>query len=386
MKILLVNYEYKPQCGGAGFATYNLAKELSRQGHHVELLIGWDYRFGQPELLEHVPTYVVTLRKKSVHESSPIGVLCFIVKGLPLISKLTKKNKYDIIQFYFSIPTGMLKYGIRGNIPYVCSLRGIDVPSKRKDKYAFLRDALNFVNKNIVKNASAVTALSGELAEWFHAVYQDIPVQVIPNGLDCKLFTRKQNYGNKVWKFVTVARLIECKNIELSMRAFKKVHETYPEITLDIIGEGYLHEKLDKVIDEEGMSEYIHLLGYVDSAELAKTLCGYDVFYLLTVADSFGQVFIEAMACGLPVICADIGGPKEIVVDGVTGIKAVPDNEKSTVQALEYAIQHPDKMREYGENGYKRAIEEYSIESIADRHIKVYREIILHNKETVIER
>ena len=234
MNILLINYEYKPQCGGAGFATYNLAKELNRQGHHVDLMIGWDDHFGQPELLDGSKTYVVKLRKKSVHESSPLGVLGFIIKGMPLIAKITKRNSYDVIQFFFSVPTGLLKYGIKNKIPYVCSLRGIDVPSARKDKYAFLRKILNLVNRDIVKNSSAVLALSNELAGWFHNAYTDIPVEVIPNGLDCTLFSRKEQCSEKIKKFVTVTRLIECKNIELSMRAFKKVHEMHPDITLDL--------------------------------------------------------------------------------------------------------------------------------------------------------
>lgn len=376
MNILLVNYEYKPQCGGAGFATYNLAKELNRQGHRVELMIGWDDRFGQPELLEGVKTYVVKLRKKSVHESSPLGVLGFVMKGLPLISKVTKRNQYDIIQFFFSIPTGLLKYGIRNNIPYVCSLRGIDVPSARKDKYGFLRNILNLVNSNIVRNASAVMALSNELAGWFHNVYADIPVEVIPNGLDYTVFSHKEQYSPQIKRIVTVARLIECKNIELSMRAFKKAHEAHPEITLDIIGEGYLHETLENVIQEEDMAEFICLKGYIDPKEIATKLKEYDLFYLLTIADSFGQVFIEAMACGLPVICADIGGPKEIVVDGVTGLKVKPNGEESAVEALEYAIRHPDVMKEYGENGYDRVMREYSIESVARKHVEVYKKIV----------
>lgn len=376
MNILLVNYEYKPQCGGAGFATYNLAKEFTRQGHHVELMIGWDDRFGQPELLEGVKTYVVKLRKKSVHESSPLGVLGFILKGMPLISTLTKKNYYDVIQFFFSVPTGLLKYGIKNNIPYVCSLRGIDVPSARKDKYAFLRNILNMVNKDIVKNASAVMALSNELAGWFHNAYAEIPVEVIPNGVDYTLFSCKEEYSQSIERFVTVARLIECKNIELSMRAFKKVHEIYPKIALDIIGEGYLHEQLEKVIHEEKMEGYICLKGYTDPKVIASTLKEYDLFYLLTVADSFGQVFVEAMACGLPVICADIGGPKEIVVDGVTGLKTLPNDEKSTIEALEYAIQHPDVMKKYGESGYERVLKEYSIESVAKKHLEVYHNVI----------
>lgn len=376
MNILLINYEYKPQCGGAGFATYNLAKELNRQGHHVDLMIGWDDHFGQPELLDGSKTYVVKLRKKSVHESSPLGVLGFIIKGMPLIAKITKRNSYDVIQFFFSVPTGLLKYGIKNKIPYVCSLRGIDVPSARKDKYAFLRKILNLVNRDIVKNSSAVLALSNELAGWFHNAYTDIPVEVIPNGLDCTLFSRKEQYSEKIKKFVTVTRLIECKNIELSMRAFKKVHEMHPDITLDIIGEGYLRKSLEKVIREEEMTEYICLKGYMEPTEIAAKLKEYDLFYLLTIADSFGQVFIEAMACGLPIICADIGGPKEIVVNGVTGLSVVPNDEESTVKALEYAIRHPKVMKEYGENGYQRVVNEYSIESVARKHIEVYSRVI----------
>ena len=376
MNILLINYEYKPQCGGAGFATYNLAKELNRQGHHVDLMIGWDDHFGQPELLDGSKTYVVKLRKKSVHESSPLGVLGFIIKGMPLIAKITKRNSYDVIQFFFSVPTGLLKYGIKNKIPYVCSLRGIDVPSARKDKYAFLRKILNLVNRDIVKNSSAVLALSNELAGWFHNAYTDIPVEVIPNGLDCTQFSRKEQCSEKIKKFVTVTRLIECKNIELSMRAFKKVHEMHPDITLDIIGEGYLRKSLEKVIREEEMTEYICLKGYMEPTEIAAKLKEYDLFYLLTIADSFGQVFIEAMACGLPIICADIGGPKEIVVNGVTGLSVVPNDEESTVKALEYAIRHPKVMKEYGENGYQRVVNEYSIESVARKHIEVYSRVI----------
>lgn len=376
MKILLVNYEYKPQCGGAGFATYNLAKELDRQGHLVELIVGWDFRFGNPEIINNVPTHVVELRKKSVHESSPLGVMGFIIKGLPLISRLTQKSDYDIIQFFFSIPTGILKYGIKRNIPYICSLRGIDVPSSRKDKYVVLRKVLNNVNSDIVRHASAVTALSNELASWFNNEYPDVEVQIIPNGLNHNLFCRKKQYNREIRRFVTVARLIKCKNIELSMRAFKIVHGLYPNITLDIIGEGYLHDELNEIIQRERMSEYIRLKGFIDSSEIAVILCEYDLFYLLTVADSFGQVFIEAMACGLPVICADIGGPKEIVVDGVTGIKVLPDDVESAVDALKYAILHPDEMQIYGENGYRRVLREYSIESVVEKHIDVFKSIL----------
>ena len=87
------------------------------------------------------------------------------------------------------------------------------------------------------------------------------------------------------------------------------------------------------------------------------------------------------MACGLPVICADIGGPKEIVVDGVTGIKVLPDDVESAVDALKYAILHPDEMQIYGENGYRRVLREYSIESVVEKHIDVFKSILKNRGE-----
>ena len=71
MKILLVNYEYKPQCGGAGLGTYNMARTFCSMGHKVSLLIGWDYTYGQPQIIEGMDTYVIKTKKKNIHQSTP---------------------------------------------------------------------------------------------------------------------------------------------------------------------------------------------------------------------------------------------------------------------------------------------------------------------------
>lgn len=61
---MLVNYEYKSQCGGAGLGTYNMAKAFQQMGHDVTLLIGWDYKYGRPEILSNVDTYIIKIKKK----------------------------------------------------------------------------------------------------------------------------------------------------------------------------------------------------------------------------------------------------------------------------------------------------------------------------------
>ena len=78
-----------------------------------------------------------------------MGLLTFIMRGMKEIKRLTRENEYDVIQFYFSVPTGILKYGIKKNVPYVISLRGMDIPGFRKDKYRFQSLITQGINKAV---------------------------------------------------------------------------------------------------------------------------------------------------------------------------------------------------------------------------------------------
>lgn len=373
MKILLVNYEYKPQCGGAGLATYNLAKALHNMGHNVSLVIGWDHRFGEPEIIQGVDTHVISLRKKGMLESSPKGILQFLIKGYFKIFMLSRKEKYDIVQFFFSVPTGLLKYALKKRTPYICSLRGMDVPSaERNDKFTKMIRKIEFLNKRIVCGAAGITVLSSEQKECFGHTYPNLDVNIIPNGVSFEGIVPKKSYSEKVRKFMLTGRFIECKNIELTMYAFQKVHEKYPDIMLDIYGDGYLKEHFENIIAKENMSDYIYLKGYIEQNKLFELMPDYDVFILLTVGDSFGQVFTEAMACGLPVICADKGGPVDIVSDMETGLRVKPNDLEASVEAVLYMIEHPQQTESFGIQGRLKAESEFSMKGIAQRHLDLY--------------
>lgn len=373
MKILLVNYEYKPQCGGAGLATYNLAKELNSLGHKVSLVIGWDSRFGEPEIINGVDTHVIPLRKKAMLESSPKGIAQFLMRGYFKIFSLSRKENYDIVQFFFSIPTGILKYALKRGTPYICSLRGMDVPSEeRTDKFSKMIRKLAFLNKRIVNSAAGITVLSSQQKECFESVYSNLHAYIIPNGVSLEGIVPKKNYSSGVRKFILTGRFIECKKIELTMHAFKKVHEIYPDVILDIYGDGYLKAHFEEVIARENMADYIHLKGYVDQKNLFQIMVDYDAFILLTVGDSFGQVFTEAMACGLPVICADKGGPVDIVSHMETGLRITPNDFDAAVEAILYLIKQPQQATLFGMNGRLKAENVFSIRGIAQKHLDFY--------------
>lgn len=376
MKILLVNYEYKPQCGGAGLGTYNMARTFCQMGHEVSILIGWDYTFGEPELIDGVKTYIIKTKKKNIHQSTAAGLLKFVVSGLSVIHNITKKQKFDIIQFYFSVPTGILKFGIKGNVPYVISLRGMDIPGFRNDKYKLLSEITKGVNKLVTKDAAAVTSLSAEAGRFFTNFSPTTKIDVIPNAVDYEQYTPKKIYSNTVKKFVAVSRLTGFKNLDLMIKAFAELQKKYPDIELDIYGEGRDRENLEKLIKELSAETYIRLKGYADRQKLIEVLPEYDVFSLMSIGDSFGIVFIEAMAVGLPIICARAGGPIEIVVEQETGLFANPNDMKDTIRVIEYCINHPGEMEKFGRKGRERVINCYSRESVAEQHIEVYKRCV----------
>lgn len=376
MKILLVNYEFKPQCGGAGLATYNMAKAFAGEGHRVTLLIGWDFAFGQPEALDGVDMHVISIKKKNIHQSTGKGLLGFVFKGIPAMRRLTKKERFDIIQFYFSVPTGLLKYGIRGKVPYVVSLRGVDIPGFREDRYTLMSRLTIPPNLWVTRGAAAVLALSAESAKYYRRIAPEIPITIIPNAVEHAKYQRKETYCGQVSRFVCVARLTSFKRLDLLVGAMARLHEEFPWVSLDIYGEGFLREELEKQIESLDATEYIALRGYESAENLVKLLPTYDVFALPSVAETFGVVFIEAMACGLPVVCADSGGPLEVVVEGKTGFLCKRDDEDDLLRGLRECVLHPEEMERFGRAGWQRVMENYTIPIVATEHLALYGRLI----------
>ena len=376
LKILLVNYEYKGQGGGAGQQMYYMAESFRNLGHSVAVLAGWDYAFGSPDSPEGIESHFVKIKRKNVQLSTPFGLLKFVLRGTLRLRKLTKSTNFDIIQFYFSVPTGILKFGIHGTVPYVVSLRGMDIPGLQKNRYKTLSFLTSFVNKHVARNAASVTCLSKEAADVYRRFAPNIDITVIPNSIDFDAYTVKTSYQDKVVRIVSIGRLVSWKRMDLLIEAVVKLKEKHPKITLDIFGDGYQREFLMDMIKERKAEHFIFLKGFVDKKYFQDELSSYDLFALMSTGDSFGLVFIEAMACGLPVLAARKGGPIEIVEESVTGLLAAPDDLEDTIKQLDFCISNPQKMKLYGGNSRVRVENMYTVEAAAKRHVDLYRQII----------
>jgi len=174
-------------------------------------------------------------------------------------------------------------------------------------------------------------------------------------------------------RFIATGSLIYRKGFDLFAKAFSKLNLPKDKWELIIIGEGEERANLQKQIDAGGFSDNIHLVGSKNKIEIAKMLNESDVFVLPSRSETFGVVYIEAMACGLPVIATPCGGPEEFVNEKNGLLVPVDD-----VNALAAAIKH---MYEHHQDYNRQAIADncqarFSSEVIAKQLTKIFEKVI----------
>ncbi|MDQ3224236.1 MAG: glycosyltransferase family 4 protein, partial [Gemmatimonadota bacterium] len=134
MRILILNYEYPPIGGGAAVATAALAHGMVERGVTVDVVTAGAGRRATRLPAESLgerglTVYRVKSRRTGVHEAGMGDAASYLIAALPLIRRLMRRHRYDVVHVFFSLPTGALLplLDLRG-IPVVVSLRGSDVP------------------------------------------------------------------------------------------------------------------------------------------------------------------------------------------------------------------------------------------------------------------
>jgi N-acetylgalactosamine-N,N'-diacetylbacillosaminyl-diphospho-undecaprenol 4-alpha-N-acetylgalactosaminyltransferase len=165
---------------------------------------------------------------------------------------------------------------------------------------------------------------------------------------------------------ITVGRLEKPKNQELLITAFKMVAEKIPNSRLIIIGEGNLRNELKILVSRFRIDDKVEFTGYRQNpfAYMARA----DLFTLSSDTEGFGNVIIEAMACGCPVISTDCpSGPGEIITSGENGILTEPANMEDLSKAMIKLLQNNTIREKMIKNAYKRA-EDFSLNKILKQY------------------
>ena len=176
-----------------------------------------------------------------------------------------------------------------------------------------------------------------------------------------------------------VGRYTEVKRIPLLIRAHARARERFahpaPLVLLGGFPGEWEGEHPLEVVEETG-DDQVFLAGWRGHSDLPDGLNAADLLVLPSVREQFGQVLVEAMACGLPVVAVDAHGPAEIVRDGDTGWLVPPDDEEALADALVEAVNDDDERRRRGEAAYADARARYSWPALARDVAAVYDGVV----------
>lgn len=198
--------------------------------------------------------------------------------------------------------------------------------------------------------------------------------RVIPNGVDTTRYAPypQARSGAPVW--ACVAALRPDKNHVGLVRAWAGVVATHPDATLLIVGDGPSREDIEAQTAKLGLTANVHMLGRRD--DVVDILHGVDGVVSASIDEALPTALIEAAACGLPVVAADAGGTREIVIDGVNGrLVPISDDEALTAALLD-VIDHPQRAAEFGKAGHDLVESRYGLANWVDQLTGLYREVL----------
>ncbi len=158
---------------------------------------------------------------------------------------------------------------------------------------------------------------------WIDRGIDSAKLKILPRGLDTALFNPARSEPD-FWKqfgsdgagvrLLFVGRVSKEKDLDILVQAFRNLRQENVPVQLSIVGHGPYSATLAEMMPEACYT------GYLSGTDLARAYASSDIFVFPSTTDTFGNVIIEAQSAGLPVVVSNVGGPQELVSDGVTGL------------------------------------------------------------------
>lgn len=305
----------------------------------------------------------------------PIGPIykgLFIKIGSWAVSYIYRKVKEkwgmpDILHAHF-LDYGYMsvKLSKKENIPLVLTDHSSDYNS-----YC----AISNYAKKLYEQTAKVIAVSNDMKERIYR-WTGTEAKVVHNlvKVSTGINVREKQYYQR---FISAGNLVPEKNYLKLVNAFSKVENK--NISLVIYGDGPEEKKIKDLISDLDMEQRIELRHKVPREQLLRMYEEMDAFILVSKQETFGVAYIEALACGLPVIATNCGGPRDFV-NSQNGIIVDPNQEEQIIQAISNIASNKYKFD--CRHISRETIENFSPMVIAQKLCEVYDENLQHlNKE-----
>jgi len=195
---------------------------------------------------------------------------------------------------------------------------------------------------------------------WIKHGFDPAKLKILPRGLDTELFhpaRREPEFFEKFGehngeiRLLYVGRISREKDLDLLAAAYRRLRDEGLPMQLFVVGHGPYSEAFAKSLPEAIFT------GYLTGNELAAAYASADIFVFPSTTDTFGNVILEAQACGLPVVVSDSGGPKELVQDTANGLITKSHDEEDFARAIRALVTNPALRERMGKSARNSVID-----------------------------
>jgi len=173
-----------------------------------------------------------------------------------------------------------------------------------------------------------------------------------------------------------VARLFELKGHRYVIEAAPEIVRRCPKARFLFVGDGILRPQLREQAERLGVADRIVFAGLVDSARIPDMVSAMDVLVHASLREGLPRAVVQALLAGRPVVCYDVDGAPEVVVDGVTGLLVPPESVQELAQAVVTLIEQPERASAMAREGQRRTAAAFSAQTMVLKLEQLYRALL----------
>lgn len=288
-----------------------------------------------------------------------------------------------LFHLFFPLAVGISEYFLKKNIPFVVAGRGEDIQINESIDYGFrLKPKYKRLIQDIVRKSTRVISISKSIAEEFLSLgTSEDKIAILPNAIDVERFKsvkpaslqKELGIDSQLKIILTVGRYNPKKGYESIQSIVEDLLEIRDDFIWLIVGKG-VEEKLAL---SSKVSEHVKFLTqYSKPCEnsydfpnnrLIGVYKASDIFVFPTLIEGLGNVTLEAMAAGLPVITSDVPGCHDIVTNGHDGILVEAGNTRKFAEEINKLLNDKEMADKLRDSGYE-TVEQYSKTNVINEY------------------
>ncbi|MEE9379447.1 MAG: glycosyltransferase family 4 protein [Candidatus Lokiarchaeia archaeon] len=371
-------YPYQGILPGVESYVKSLALPLKKLGHNIKIVTTFWNGNKKYDKYKGIPILRIKDTKALFGKIGSIFHFNYITFGLNAFRKKNFEFYKDSDIIFMPLTVGIPYISKRKKIPIITAFLHYEDKNKWIDyltlSFYHLLERIQFKNFREILTISHFS--KNELVNKYGI--KDKIIEVIPVGVDTKKFNPsnksnelKHKYPGKI--LLCVGPFLKRKRISLLIKAMSKVLKKFPEVHLILIGKGITWEYCKRLSKIFKIQNHTSFLGFIPQEDLLKFYASSDIFVFPSELEGFGQVLLESMASGTPVICANKPPMSEII--GNAGITFEINNVEDLSEKILKLLNNKDELKTLGEKSIDE-VEKYDLLKIAKKFSDYAKKIL----------